>query len=203
MISGLKGTIQPFICSFTYYFKGQNKSAHAGLQERTFIQRTIVCNRLQSAEPCPCLAERICHCAVKTCHPPRAHCHLQNENQKKKRTKKKRKKERNPDILYMYILMSARFYLHTMGGKWFISFKKVGTRDEGRGRKKKEEEEWSVRPLRKEVWGKKKSALNYSPLRWLISIEAPGQSGSFSMRVFPFHLNRGWRRSIKSLSVCK
>lgn len=34
------------------------------------------------------LAKRVCHCAVKTCHPPRAHCHLQQEQQRQG-TKKK------------------------------------------------------------------------------------------------------------------
>lgn len=66
-----------------------------------------------------------------------------------------------------------------------------------RGRKadggQRKEEKWTVSPLRKEV----PNALNYSPLRWLISIEAPGQSGSFSMRL-PFHLNRDGGAQLKA-----
>lgn len=66
-----------------------------------------------------------------------------------------------------------------------------------RGRKadggQRKEEKWSVSPPRKEV----PNALNYSPLRWLISIEAPGQSGSFSMRL-SFHLNRDGGAQLKA-----
>lgn len=52
--------------------------------------------------------------------------------------------------------------------------------------------------------GEKKleNALNYSPLRWLISIEALGQSGSFSMR-FPFHLNRDGGAQLKAYQFVK
>lgn len=46
------------------------------------------------------------------------------------------------------------------------------------------------------------NALNYSLSGRLISIEAGGQAGSFSMR-FPLSSSAGWRRSIKTLSVCK
>ena len=118
--------------------------------------------------------------------------------------KKKRKKEIQTFYICIYWCQLDFIYIQ-WGGKWFISFKKVGTRDEGRGREKKKKKKRNGLSGRweKKFEEKKKSALNYSPLRWLISIEAPGQSGSFSMRVFPFHLNRGWRRSIKSLSVCK
>lgn len=69
-------------------------------------------------------------------------------------------------------------------------FSSRGRKAEGRQRK---EEKWTVSPLRKEV----PNALNYSPLRWLISIEAPGQSGSFSMRL-PFHLNRDGGAQLKA-----
>jgi len=123
------------------------------------------------------------HCAAKTCHLPRAHCHLQQEQQRRGGGRKKREKERNPDILYWRQLDSI--YIQW---KWFIFFKR---QQSGVGERK--EEKWSVRPLRKEVW----NALNYSPLRWLISIEAPGQSGSFSMW-FSFHLNRNGGAQLKA-----
>lgn len=72
------------------------------------------------------------------------HTVICNKNNKdREQQKKKKKKSRH------FILMSARFYLHTMRMIYFLE--EVGEKKKSGQGERKEEEEWSVRPLRKEV----------------------------------------------------
>lgn len=157
-----------------------------------------MCNRLSNTEPCPCLAERICHCAVKTCHPPRAHCRLQNETHKRHGTKKKKK--RNPDIiLYIYIYIDVSSFLFTYnGGNDLFPLRRWGRGTRG-GREKKKRNGLSG------LWEKKfqKKRLELFTAEMANQYWGSGAIGQLFNAGFSLSSQSGWRRSIKSLSVCK
>lgn len=151
-------------------------------KKKTLIWKLIMCKTSRN-RTLSILAKHICYCVFRTCHLPRAHCHLQQEQQRQG-TKKKKKK-----IQTFYIDVSSILFTYNENDLFF-------SKRSGQGRKKRGEmvcqaaEKRSLKCLE------------------LFTAEMPNQywgSGAIGQLFNAGFLSSqsGWRRSIKSLSVCK
>ena len=56
-------------------YKTSKSEQSASIHSKTYIQQSSVSQNTAVSIS----AKRVCYCVVKTCHPPGAHCHLQQE----------------------------------------------------------------------------------------------------------------------------